>query len=351
MIAGEASGDFLGAAILKRLNGFVDVCGVGGDLMMRQGFQSLFNISEISVGGIMEVIPHVLRIKRLINMTANDIIDQRPDVVLTIDSPGFCFRVAKKVRDIAPEIKLVHFVAPSVWAWRSKRAIAIAELYDALLTLFSFEPKYFEKYGLKTTFVGHPAVEVFSPTDKEKSEILLLMPGSRIQEIKSHLPIFIDVAKSLGAKNVVIPTLPNLEGFVRSMTDEFKADIVIDETEKAELYRMAKLAIVASGTATLQLALSGCPMVVCYRISKLTYSLVRPLVKIKFISLVNILLNEQIVPELIQSDCEPKKILEQIDGLDPEKQLSAFKKIGQLVQNQEARPSVYIADILLKLGD
>ncbi|MDO4975043.1 MAG: lipid-A-disaccharide synthase, partial [Alphaproteobacteria bacterium] len=212
IIAGEPSGDFLGACVLQELQKYSDfeIFGVGGNLMKTKGLKSLFDIKEISVGGLVEVIPHIFHIKTLINKTVNDIIAKNPDVLFTIDSPGFCFRVAKLVRKKNPNIKLIHLVAPSVWAWRQGRAKGISKLYDHLLTLFDFEPKYFTKFGLKTTFVGHPAIEYFEENDYSKEDTLLLLPGSRKQEIESLLPIFLNVSEKLSFEKIIIPTLPSL---------------------------------------------------------------------------------------------------------------------------------------------
>ncbi|MDR0942179.1 MAG: lipid-A-disaccharide synthase [Holosporales bacterium] len=342
IIAGEASGDFLGAGIIDKLKG-VNIKGIGGKLMESKGFKSLFDINDISVGGLIEVIPHILKIKRLINKTVDDILTNKADAILTIDSPGFCFRVAKKVRKRDPKIKLMHLVAPSVWAWRPGRAKSVAKLYDQLLTLFDFEPQYFVKYGLKTTFVGHPVVEKFAGANGEKEDILLLMPGSRTQEIKTLLPIFLKSLENIEAKRIAIPTLPNLEPLVKAIIGAGNIEIVSDEDEKLKLYKSAKLAIVASGTATLQLALSECPMVVCYKLSWVSYWIVRSLIKVRFISLVNIILGEAVVPELIQKDCSPEKISIAASKLNVDVQLKNFKKLRTKLIAEGKIPSEEIA--------
>ena len=346
IIAGEPSGDFLGASvvrILKEKN--IEISGVGGKLMENAGMRSLFDIKEISVGGIVEIIPHILKIKKLIKKTADEILKCKPKVVLTIDSPGFCFRVAKIVRRKNPNIKIVHLVAPSVWAWRPKRAKHIAKLYDHLLTLFDFEPGYFEKEGLKTTFVGHPAIETFSFSDNDKDDTLLLMPGSRVQEIKSLLPIFVNVSKKLGVKNIVIPTLPHLLPLINSLAPGIKTET--DENKKREIYRTSKLAIIASGTASLQLALCGCPMVVCYKISNISYKIIKKLIKIRYISLVNIIFDKPIIPELIQDECNVDSIIKSIRSVDNKKQLGYFKDLHMRLQNGMNKPSEKIVEILL----
>ena len=351
VIAGEPSGDFLGAGVLRELGDRCDIRGVGGHLMETAGLVSLFDIRNISVGGLLEVVPHLLKIKRLIAQTVDDIAANRPDVLLTIDSPGFCFRVARLVRKRCPEIKMVHLVAPSVWAWREGRAAKLAKLYDRLFCLFDFEPQYFTKYVLDATFVGHPAVERFEFSEHRGKDTLLVMPGSRTQEIKSLLPIFLEAAKGvagrLGTTRLVIPTLPHLLPLVKSIAGD-DADVTADGEVKMQVYQSARLAIVASGTATLQLALSGCPMVVGYRLSELSYRLVKPLVKVRYISLVNLILNAPVVPELIQSDCTVQKITDVAVSLDEAEQLRQFKRLRERLTPGSTTPSKVIAEGVLR---
>ena len=233
-LAGEPSGDFLGATVIDRLSKYQDVkiCGLGGSMMRNHRIGTINEMQQLAIGGIAEIIPHIFKIRRIIHQVAEDIIQQNPDVLLTIDSPGFCFRVAKLVKKQNSAIKLLHLVAPSVWAWRSNRARKLAKIYDHLLTLFDFEPPYFTKYGLKTTFVGHPATEEFNDTDNRKENMLLVLPGSRKQEITMLLPIFIETLKYLSFERVVIPTLPHLEPLIKSLILQNNIEIVSDETKK-----------------------------------------------------------------------------------------------------------------------
>ena len=352
VIAGEPSGDFLGAGIISELMKIenLQIFGIGGKLMENAGLQSLFDIKEISVGGIFEVIPHIFKIKRLIEKTLDDVINKNPDILLTIDSPGFCFRIARIVKKRNPKIKLVHLVAPSVWAWRPNRAKKLARLYDHLLTLFDFEPPYFTKYGLPTTFVGHSAIEYFKESAMEKENLLLILPGSRDQEIKSLLPIFLEASRHLNFERIVIPTLPHLESLIRSIVgNDSVIEIVSEEIKKNQLFQRAKCAIVASGTATLQLALSGCPMVVCYKLASLSYHIMKLMVKVPYISLVNLILNKKVVPELIQNDCDSEKISKAINSLDFEKQREDFRNLRKKLQPENLNPTAKISKILIDL--
>lgn len=359
IIAGEASGDLLGASAMQAINRSGrphEIVGVGGDFMRQCGLKSFFEIWQLSVGGITEAIPHIFKIKDLIKKTAQNIIDEAPDVVLTIDSPEFCFRVVKLVRQINKDIRMIHLVAPTVWAWRPWRARQVAKLYDHLLTLFEFEPPYFTKCGLKTTYVGHPIVESWGEIQEAKDDVLLLMPGSRRQEIKQLLGRLLKAAPQIGIKRVVVPTLQHVERYVRNCIESvpktaisgLQIEVITDNAEKERLYRTAQLAVVAAGTATLQLAISGCPMIVCYRLSWLSYAIIRPLVSIKHIALVNIIAGRVIVPELVQGICSSDTIAKAAAGLDYNQQLRDFKEFAQKLRpNPDESPSKKIANIIL----
>jgi lipid-A-disaccharide synthase len=364
VIAGEPSGDAIGAHVLRAMRDLdLEISGVGGDKMQIEGLSSLFDIGEISVGGIIEVIPHILRIREIIHLTARDIIDKSPDVVLTIDSPGFCFRVAKMVRKLSPGIRMIHLVAPSVWAWRPRRAKKLAKLYDILLTLFEFEPPYFLKYGLQTEYVGHPMIEEFlenidCPTQRPleleftegiKDDLLLLMPGSRPQEIKKMLPIFLEFSEKYETSRCVIPTLPHLVPMIREyLVPGRNIEIMTDEDAKHELYRRARLAVVASGTATLQLAIAGCPMIVCYKLHWLTYSMVKLIANTQYISLVNIITNRRIVHELIQGECRAERILQVAQDPAILNQINELRSVRDRICSIEQLPSKRIVNIIME---
>ncbi len=352
LIAGEPSGDSIGASLIKAIrfvDAEIDIKGIGGKLIEEQNIKSLFDIQEISVGGLIEILPKLFKINNLIKKTVNDILKWKPDVVLTIDSPGFSFRVAKLLKKKLHNnsIKLIHYVAPSVWAWRSSRAKKIALLYDHLLTLFDFEAKFFEKEGLKTTFVGHPAVEQFiSDQQSIKNDTLLIMPGSRIQEIEKLLPIFLNVGNKI-SNNIVIPTLPHLVPLIQKIANNSQISIETNCETKKILYRTAKMAIVASGTATLELTLSGCPMVVAYKLSPLTFHILKHCVKIKFISLANIIMDREIVKELIQNDCNEENLLRAVQNINYTEQIMNFKLIRNKIMNNAKSPSSIAAEVIL----
>lgn len=353
-VAGEPSGDFICSRIIEEMvisSPETEVRGVYGPMSEKFALPSLFDISYISVGGFFEVIPKLFIIRRLIKKTVNDVFISGADVLVTIDSPGFCLRVAKMVRRRSRKIKIIHVVAPTVWAWRPKRALKMAGIYDHILTLFDFEPPYFEKFGLKATFIGHPAIEKFSLTHGNRNETVLLMPGSRIQEIRTLLPIFIEVVQKLGIENnCIIPTLPHLKKEVEKYSNGVKIETEVDI--KKRLFCSSRMAIVASGTATLELALCRCPIVVCYKLSGITFKILKFFVKTDYISLVNIILQKNIVPELIQDKCEVKYISKSVCGLlnskeEVDYQVRNFLFLFDKLKNSEGiTPSEFAAKII-----
>lgn len=331
--AGEPSGDFLGSQLMKalkaQLGDSVTFVGLGGALMTEQGLSSLFPIEELSIMGLAEVIPHIWRIRRRIQETIAAIETIRPDIVVTIDSPGFNFRVGKALKKRNKSIPLVHYVAPSVWAWRPGRARKVAQFLDHLLVILPFEPPYFLKEGLPTHFVGHPVVELGLENSKDptfrkrhgisvSAPILTLLPGSRRGEISRLLPIFQETTLRLQQKHpdlrVVIPTLPHLKDQVQHLFTR-PSIIVTTLEEKFAAYGESHAALAASGTVSLELVAAGLPMVVAYKLNSLTHFLVKRLVKVKFACLVNLLMNEEVVPERLQKDCTPEKLATTLEGL------------------------------------
>jgi lipid-A-disaccharide synthase len=342
IIAGEASGDVLGAGIVNSLRDEVEIFGIGGPLMKLAGFQSLFDIRDIAVNGLTEVLPHAVKILKRIKQTEEDIKRIKPDIVLTIDSPGFCFRIAKRVRKKQSSIKLIHLVAPSVWAWRPRRAKSIAKIYDRLLTLFDFEPKYFEKYSLDTIFVGHPAIETFCESTAPKHQTILIMPGSRRKEITTLLPIFLKAADAFPHFKKIIPTTHDMKPLVEDMVAGLNVDIVSNEQTKISLFSHAQFAITANGTAVLHLALSGCPMIVCYKMSRVTFAILKRIVTLRWTSLINIILNQPIVTELIQNDCNPENIKRAINEMNVDEQKTSFRFLKQKLSPKTSTPSQLI---------
>jgi len=369
LIAGEASGDFLGAKLIeaiKELSPDAKIIGIGGPLMQAQGLQSLFSMQELSLMGIFEILPHAFHLLKRIRQTVDDIVENQPDVLVTIDSPGFCLRVAEKIKQ-STNIPIVHYVAPSVWAWRESRAKKLAAKVDHLLTLFPFEPPYFEKYNLPTTFVGHPLTEQTieaDPTFRNRhgiaSDVIILsvLPGSRMGELNKLLPVFMQTVDLLSRKfsnlHLVFPTIPHLVPFLSNTLKQAKIPYTLlsSSSERYAAFFSSNAALAASGTVSLELALTNLPMVIAYKISPLTYFFVKYLVKIKNVCLVNILLGKNIIEEKLQKDCNAEELAKAIEKIlkSHGKEMKPYlqEAIKQLYPKSSTTPSKLAAKTILQ---
>ena len=329
VITGEESGDQLGASLLIALEKIydqkLDVFGIGGKALEERGLKKFYDISEINVMGIVEVVPKIFHIKKIINNTVNKILEINPDIVLTIDSPDFTLRIAKKLKKKNNNLKIVHFVAPSVWIWRSGRIKTVKESVDHLLTILPFEKEIFEKENIDTSFVGHPITEIdiqnYSGTDLSeisndiKKEIMLVLPGSRKKEVEKLLPIYLETIRQSKWKDrfdVVIPATENMHDLIRDISNkrfsDIKTVILSDEEQKFKSFYLADYAITTSGTAALELSYFGVAYVSGYKFNILTYFLMIMLIKMKMGNLINIIINKMLIPELLQSECTPQNI-------------------------------------------
>ena len=374
LIAGEPSGDLLGSRLMRALKqkGNVDFYGVGGDTMKKEGLNSLFNISDLAIMGLLEVVPSIPRVLKRIQQTVDDIINIKPDIVVTIDSWSFCSRVHKKLRKLNLGFKQVHYVAPQVWAWKAKRAKTMHKYNDYLLTLLPNEPKYFTPYNLPTEFVGHPVVEssVLNADGKkfckehnidDSKQIISILPGSRHNEVAKLLPDFLETANLLHKKypNMVfiLPTVSTVAKQVREATKNSDLPLIVVDTqdERYGAFRASDTAIAASGTVALELAMCKVPHIVAYKVSKLTYLMAKYLVHIKYVNLTNIMLKRLVVPELLQHDCVPEKISDKIEELLQKKslykqQMQGFDEVRTYLTNKDNSPSAMAADIIIRLA-
>ncbi len=323
IVAGEPSGDLLGADLIAALREAcgekVSFAGVGGVQMAQQGFRSLFPMADLSVMGLVEILPRARQLLRRLRQTADAILERRPDIVVTIDSPGFNLRLARRLSGF--DRPLVHYVAPSVWAWRESRAHTMAGLFDHLLALLPFEPPYFERAGLPCSHVGHPAAGRAAADGEsfrrrhglaDATQVLAVLPGSRVSEVRRLLPAFLSAASLIYRQapglRLVTVTVPAVEALVADAAWPVLPVIVREPADRHAAFAACDAAIAASGTVALELAAQGTPMVVCYRVSPLTYAMLRPLVRIDLFSLVNLTLGRRAVPELIQQRCTPENI-------------------------------------------
>lgn len=325
LVAGEHSGDVLGArliAAIRRLRPDLEFAGIGGPGMGEQGVASLFPMRDLAVMGLLEVLPRVRTLRRRLAEVTADVLARRPDVLVTIDSPGFTLRLLRAVAGRG--IRRVHYVAPQVWAWREHRVREFPGLWEKLLCLLPFEPAFFSRHGLPSTFVGHPVLE--SGADRgdaarfraahgltAEQTVVVLMPGSRRSEAPRLLPVFGETLGRLGRERDVVPVVPTADSVAETVrraaaTWPVRPILVTDTDEKHDAYAAAGAALTKSGTSTLELALAHVPMAVTYRVNPLTAMIARRLIRVPHVAMVNLLAGREIVPELLQADCNPRRL-------------------------------------------
>jgi lipid-A-disaccharide synthase len=333
LIAGESSGDALGAALmagLTRLAPGTTFDGVGGPLMAAEGMTNRFPMDELSLMGLAEILPKYLHLKRRIRQTAQAVIDTAPDVVVTIDSPDFGLRVLRAVRAARPDQRTVHYVAPSVWAWRPGRATRMAPVVDHVLALLPFEPPLMQAAGMGCTFVGHPvaAQPVATRADTAafraahgiapEAPLILVLPGSRRGEVARLASIFGATLRAAlagrGGARVVVPTVAARAAQVAALTADWPGDPVIlnaadtPPEAKRAAFAAADVALAASGTVSLELAAADTPMVIGYRMHPVTEALIRRMLTIDTVTLVNLVSETRAVPECLGRDCHPDRL-------------------------------------------
>ena len=329
LIAGEPSGDRLGAALMAGLKSLIPVgfAGVGGPLMQAEGLDSMFPMEELSVMGIAEVLPKYLPLKRRIRQVAEAVLASNAVALVTIDSPDFCLRVAAIVKAARPEFRTIHYVAPSVWAWRPGRAAKMARVIDHVLALLPFEPPYMTAAGMTCDFVGHPVVAEPLASPEERAvfagprPLLLAHPGSRKGEVTRLASVFGEVVARLKAQHpdlrVVLPTVRGVAGLVRELTAGWAVppDIIEDAGAKRGAFAAADVALAASGTVSLELAANACPMVIAYDMHPLTLWLMRRAALIDTVTLVNLVSETRVVPEYIGPECRAERIAPALEAL------------------------------------
>mgnify|MGYP002640764607 CR=1 FL=1 len=334
LIAGEPSGDAIGArlmvALRSRHGGDIRFMGLGGEAMISEGLESLFPISEISIMGLLEVLPRLTLVLRRVRETVAAIREAKPHIVVSIDSPAFCFRVWRGLGKSPPP--LMHYVAPTVWAWRPGRAQKFADAIQHLLALLPFEPHYFEAVGLPCTFVGHPVLE--SGADKgdgglfraqhdiaKDALVLGVLLGSRRGEVSRLLGPFGATVRRLMERHpglrVVVPTVPSVVDLVREAVAQWPGEVLVvpDRGQKYDAMAACDAALAASGTVALELGMARVPMVIGYRLNALTGLVVQRLVRVKYACLINLLLDREAIPEFLLGDCREELITPAIDHL------------------------------------
>ena len=378
IIAGEDSGDKLGSAIIDGLIKTIDVppkiVGIGGNGMISRGLEPVFPMSELSVMGVVEIAFQYKNLKKRLNQTISSILDEKPDILLTIDAPEFCFRIAKKIKKLNKNIPIVHYVAPSVWAWRPNRAKKISNFVDHILALFPFEPRYFHDVGVRCDFVGHPIVsetladeasvtelkKVYSLSDEP---IILCLPGSRKSEIDRLMPTFGETLKkfsnALPSAKFILPSTPDVYEYSEKYLDCMPKDIIFLTPKKIGLekylefkkasFRISHLALAASGTVSLELAANNTPMVIGYDMNFLSRQIIGFMLKTDTVNLVNLVTGNRNIPECIGSNFKSEKLfLEMVRVYSNNlNQIKDFKTTMDLLGLNKEPPNVRAANSLI----
>ena len=353
VLTGEPSGDKLASTViskLKQIKPDVEYLCVGGSHLNSLGIKSIFDLKEITYIAFTSVLLNIFKIRSRINKTVDEIIKFNPDILFSVDSPDFSLRVSKIVKYKNPKIKTIHFIAPKVWAWREGRVKKMKQFLDHILLLFKFEKKYFDKENLLNTFVGHPLLDSEIESNikldnliSNKKNIISLFAGSRESEIKIHAPILFKFIKKMNNKN-------NDFNFFFLSTNKFKnylfdllkkenipnVEIIADEKIKNEILKKSIFAIVKSGTVSLEVCKLNVPSIIIYKMNFINYFLAKFLLNIKFANMINIINNKEIIPELIQKDCNPDEIFRSVYYL--------LKK-PELIENQLSNVKLTIDDL------
>ena len=368
IVAGEPSGDILGDQLIRSLESKFNspiFNGVGGERMQSNNFTSLFDMSDISIFGIFPVLRKLFFLMNKINDVVKDISQKKPDIIILIDSPDFNHRVAKKVKKYLPDVPIVCYVAPTVWAWRQGRAKKMSEYFDYLLSVIPFEVNFFEKYGLKTSYVGHPFIEkvknindiTFSEKyDLDKSKTIIFLPGSRKIEIERHSPVMVQAIDYLKDQNLNLNILiATGQKQLDQIRDYFKdIQIITDDYEKYSLFKKADFACAASGTVTLELGLTETPTIVIYKMDKLTWFFISKMVKVKFVSLVNLILGRESSKELLQDNFNKENLINELSKLlsdekGQKKQINDLKEFNAIMNQNIDNPSENASKIIKRL--
>ena len=368
LVAGEPSGDFIGSETISELLKLypdMTIQGVGGHFMEKFNFKSLFPMNELSIMGILPVLLKIVPLYKRINQVVEDVLSKNPDIVILIDSPDFNHRVAKKLRKNFFKSPIICYVAPTVWAWRQKRVKSMARDFNHLLSILPFECKFFSDNGLNTTYVGHPVIPKININSEETfrskyrvnyGPILIFLPGSRDSEIKRNIKpfrtAFIEIQKQIPNINLVIPVNEEKKPLIVKYFNN--AIFISDERDKFLLFKEADVACATSGTVTLELGLALTPMVVIYKLDFITWSIVRRLAKVKFVSLVNLVLNKPSVEELLQNRCSPENISKSVlEILKKDKiyinQKKDLKEFKNLIENNYVNPSKKAAETIYNI--
>tara|TARA_B100000700_G_scaffold289597_1_gene347051 strand:- start:1065 stop:2192 length:1128 start_codon:yes stop_codon:yes gene_type:complete len=337
VLTGEPSGDKLASKIIAQLKNSrtdIEYLSVGGEHLQTLDIKSLYDLKEVTYLGFTKVLFNLLKIKKKINETVKAIVEFKPDILFSVDSPDFTLRVAKEVKKINPNIKTIHFVAPQVWVWREHRVKKFKSFLDHVLLLFPFEKKYFDKEGIQSTFTGHPLLEEHSKSKidisqiiKDNKKIFSIYPGSRLSEIKTLIPILFKFIKKMNNKYkdlfFVFHSTKEHVQLIQNLLLKggFKnCGAIGDEKIKSHILKSSMFAVAKSGTISLEICNAKIPSIIIYKMGMINFFIVKMLVKVKYANIINIAANEEVIPELLQSNCNPTNIYNTVDKLLSDKQ-------------------------------
>ena len=366
VLTGEPSGDKLASKVIAQIKSSrsdIEYLSVGGEHLKALDIKSLYDLKEVTYLGFTRVLLNVFKIKKKINETVKEIIKFKPDILFSVDSPDFTLRVAKEVKKMDPNIKIIHFVAPQVWVWREHRVKQLKFFLDHVLLLFPFEKKYFEKEGIQCTFTGHPLLEEQSKSKvdinqiiKDNKNIFSIYPGSRLSEINVLTPILFEFVKMMNEKYKDLffafhSTAEHVQLIQNLLLKEnFKnCGAIGDEKIKSHILKSSMFAVAKSGTISLEICNAKIPSVIIYKMGMINFFIVKMLVKIKFANIINIAAEEEVIPELLQSKCNPKDIYNTVDKLLSNKQAleNQVNKSQGIISNFKTERSSEIASSVL----
>ena len=356
ILTGEPSGDKLASEVVKELKktkNDIQYLSVGGQHLNSIGINSIYDQKDITYIAFTDVLLNVFKIKKKINETVKKILDFNPDILFSVDSPDFTLRVTKEIKLKKPNIKTIHFIAPKVWAWREGRVKKMKSHIDHILLLFDFEKKYFDKEKIKNTFVGHP---ILDNSDNEKIEInellkdkiISIFPGSRLSELKSHVPILIEFIKKMNKEktnyNYIFHATQNSKEYLSQIIKKNNlqnVDIISNENIKIATIKKSIFAIVKSGTVSLEVCKYGVPSIIIYKMNFLNFFLAKLFLKIKFANMINIINNKEIIPELLQNECNSNEIYKAVNYLlkKPELLNEQLKQVNKTIDELRSATS------------
>ena len=366
VLTGEPSGDKLASKIISQLKisrSDIEYLSVGGEHLKALNIKSICDLKEVTYLGFTKVLLNIFKIKRKINHTVKEIIEFKPDILFSVDSPDFTLRVAKEVKKKNPNIKTIHFVAPQIWVWRKNRVKKIKSFLDHILLLFPFEKKYFDSESIRSTFTGHPLLEDnekskvdISQIIKENKKIFSIYPGSRFSEIKVLIPILFKFVKKMNEKYrdiffIFHSTSENVQSIQNLLNkQEFKNCAAIsDDKIKSHILKSSIFAVAKSGTVSLEICNKKIPSIIIYKMGLVNFFIIKMLVKVKFANIINIAADEEVIPELLQSKCNSENIFNNVDKLltDNKALQEQITKSQEIIRNFKTEKSSEIASSVL----